>query len=62
MSGSEVSFGHAIPLLSVLYVVAGFMVLAVVFALIALFFSRRALYLAVLYVPTCIYAYYALTA
>jgi fatty acid desaturase len=52
---------QAVPLISVLYLIHGLMILAVLLALLALLFSRRALYLAIPYVPTGIYAYYNLT-
>lgn len=58
----ELNIGQALPIIAVLYIVAGFMVLAVIFALVALLFSRRALYLAILYLATGIWACYAFDA
>ena len=58
----EIAAVQAFPLLGMLYAVAGFMVVAITFAVVALIFSRSTLYLLVLYVPTAVYAYYALSA
>lgn len=57
----EISIVQALPIFAVLYAIAGLMIVAVLFAVIALIFSRRALYLAILYVPTGVYAYYTLS-
>ncbi|QEG42306.1 hypothetical protein [Roseimaritima ulvae] len=57
----EVTILEAIPVVVVLYAIAGLMIAAVLFAVIALIFSRRPRYLGILYVPTAVYAYYMLT-
>ncbi len=58
----EIAVLQAFPLFGMLYAVAGFMVVAITFAVVALIFSRSTLYLLILYVPTAVYAYYVLSA
>lgn len=57
----EVNLLQGISLMLLLYLVGGFLILAVLFAALALFFSRKVLALGIVYVPTAIYVYYCLT-
>ncbi|WP_372725155.1 hypothetical protein [Novipirellula sp.] len=58
----EVTIAQAFPLFAVFYLIACLMIAAILTAVIALIFSRSALYLAIPYVPTAVYAYYTLSA
>jgi len=58
----ETALRQAFSQFGMLYAIAGFMGLAIVFAVVAPIFSRSTLYLLILYVPTAVYAYYALSA